>query len=113
MRQFFSRGTLLAASGLIAVVALARVESSAPDPKAVTVIQELGLQESPVALRDLKGWKAPRRIVMITGTPYGEVQTTGSGVQIITVKNTEEMIARAADADAIVGGDNVVCDKRV
>jgi len=113
MRQLLGRGTLLAASGLIAVVALARDEPSAPDPKAVAVIQELGLQESPVALRDTKGWKAPKRIVMISGTPYGDLQTTGSGVEIITVKTTDEMVSRAADADAIVGGDNVVCDERV
>lgn len=113
MRQYLSRTSLLVASGLVAMVALAKDEPSAPDPKAVAVIQELGLQESTVALRDLKGWKAPKRIVMITGTPYGDVQTTGSGVEIITVKNTDEMVARVADADAIVGGDNVVCDKRV
>ena len=113
MRHYLSRASLLAASGFIAVVALAKDQAPAPDPKAVAVIQELGLQESPVALRDQKGWKAPKRIVMITGTPYGELQTTGTGVEIITVKNTEEMIARAAEADAIVGGDNVVCDARV
>ena len=113
MRQYLSRTSLLVASGLVAMVALAKDEPSAPDPKAVAVIQELGLQESTVALRDLKGWKAPKRIVMITGTPYGDLQTTGSGVEIITVKNTDEMVARVADADAIVGGDNVVCDKRV
>jgi phosphoglycerate dehydrogenase-like enzyme len=113
MRHYLRRASLLAASGFIAVAVLARDEPPAADPKAVAVIQELGLQESPVALRDIKGWKAPKRIVMITGTPYGELQTTGSGVEIITVKNTEEMVARAGDADAIVGGDNVVCDERV
>ena len=117
MRQYRSRVFLLAASTVLVGLAGARIAPAAPapgpDPKAVAVIQELGLQESPGALRDMKGWKAPKRIVMVTGTPYGELQTSGSGVEIITVKNTEEMIARAADADAIIGGDNVVCDERV
>ena len=115
MSNFSSRAILLVTSGLVAVVTLARDQppAPAPDPNAVAVIQELGLQESPVALRDIKGWRAPKRIVLMGGTPYGDVQTSGSGVEIIAVKNTEEMIARAPDADAIVGGDNVVCDDRV
>ena len=80
MRHYLSRASLLAASGFIAIVALAKDAPPAADPKAVAVVQELGLQESPVALRDIKGWKAPKRIVMITGTPYGDLQTTGNGV---------------------------------
>ena len=113
MRQYLNRATLLVAAGSIAVIALAKEGPSVPDPKAVAVIQELGLQESAVALRDIKGWRAPKRIVMVSGTPYGDVQATGSGVEIINVKDTEGMIANAADADAIVGPDNVVCDVRV
>jgi phosphoglycerate dehydrogenase-like enzyme len=113
MSSFTSRVALLAASGVIAVIALAKDEPPAPDPKAVAVIQELGLQEGAVALRDIKGWRAPKRIVMVGGTPYGDVQTTGTGIEIITVKDTSGMIARAGDADAIIGPDNVVCDERV
>jgi phosphoglycerate dehydrogenase-like enzyme len=113
MSRFSTRAIVLVASGLLAAGAAARDEPPAADPKAVAVIQELGLQESSVALRDTKGWKAPRRIVMISGTPFGDVQTVGKGIEIVTVKNTDEMISRAADADAIIGGDNVVCDERV
>ena len=107
-----SRGALLVASSLFAVAAVAKDEPAA-DPKAIEVIRELGLIESPTALRDQKGWRAPKRIVMISGTPYGDLQASSSGVEIVTVKNTEEMVAQAANADAIIGGDNVVCDERV
>jgi len=113
MDKFSSRAALLAASGFLAAGALAKDEPPAADPKAVAVIQELGLAESPVALRDQKGWRAPKRIVMLGGTPLGDIQTSASGVEIVTVKSTEEMIAQAANADAIVGGDNAVCDDRV
>ena len=63
----------------------------------------------------MKGWRTPKRIVMATGIPLRRRSSTLSapGVEIVTVKSTEEMIAQAANADAIVGGDNVVCDERV
>jgi len=115
MSTVLSRATLLVAS-LFAFGAVAKdapATAVAPDPKAVEVIRELGLMESPTALRDQKGWRAPRRIVILSGTPYGDIQSAASGVEIVTVKSTEEMIAQAANADAIVGGDNAVCDERV
>ena len=113
MDKFSSRAALLVASGFLAAGALAKDGPPAADPKAVAVIQELGLAESPVALRDQKGWRQPKRVVMLAGTPLGDVQTSASGVEIVTVKSTEEMIAQVANADAIVGGDNAVCDDRV
>jgi len=113
MSNFLSRAALLAACSLFSAGAWARDEAPAADPKAVEVVRELGLVESPTALRDQKGWRAPKRIVMASGTPLGELQTSASGVEIVLVKSTEEMIAQAANADAIVGGDNIVCDERV
>ena len=92
---------------------MAKDEPPAADPKAVEVIRELGLVESPTALRDQKGWRAPKRIVMASGTPYGELQASTPGVEIVTMGSPEEMVAHAANADAIVGGDNLVCDERV
>jgi phosphoglycerate dehydrogenase-like enzyme len=113
MDKLLRRAALLVATSIVAVGAMARDEPPAADPKAVEVIRELGLVESATALRDQKGWRPPKRIVMITGTPLGNLQTPAAGVEVIAVKNTDEMIAQAADADAIVGGDNVVCDERV
>ena len=37
-----------------------------PDPRTAALIQELGLTASPVATRDLRGWKPPQRIVVAT-----------------------------------------------
>ncbi|HEU5136173.1 MAG TPA: D-2-hydroxyacid dehydrogenase [Steroidobacteraceae bacterium] len=113
MSIFLSRAGLLAASSLLSIGAVARDEPPDADPKAVEVIRELGLIESPTALRDQKGWRQPRRIVIATGTPFGDVQSSAPGVELVAVKSTEEMVAQAANADAIVGSDNVVCDERV
>jgi len=105
---------LLAASSLCAFTAAAKDEPPAADPKAVEVIQELGLLESATALRDLKGWRAPKRIVMAVGGPLGTAATPSlAGIEIVTVNNAREMAASAGEADAIVGGDDIVCDDSV
>jgi phosphoglycerate dehydrogenase-like enzyme len=113
MRQYVKRSMWLAASSLFVMGAAAKDAPPAADPKAIELIRELGLVESSAALREQKGWRPPKRIVMLTGTPLGELQASMPGLEIVAVKNTEEMIAQAANADAIVGGDNVVCDERV
>ena len=38
--------------------------ASTPDPRATALIQELGLQASATASRDLPGWKLPERAVV-------------------------------------------------
>ena len=48
---------------LLAVFAHAKVPP--PDPAAVAMIQELGLREGPVASRDLPGWSATPRVVVL------------------------------------------------
>jgi hypothetical protein len=86
---------------------------SAPDPKAAAVIQELGLQEAAKPLRDTKGWKTPRKIVLTSMGPLEELKAIAPGVQFVVVNGVEQMLQEVADADAIASGDNLVCDDRV
>jgi phosphoglycerate dehydrogenase-like enzyme len=113
MSNFPSRAALLAACSLFSVGTLARDEPPPADPKAVEVIRELGLVESTAALREQKGWRAPKRIVIASFGPLGETNAVAPGVEIVVVRNAEEMAAQAAKADAVMGGDNIVCDERV
>jgi phosphoglycerate dehydrogenase-like enzyme len=83
------------------------------DPKAVEVVREMGLMEGPTALRDTKGWKAPKKIVLTSMGPLDALQAAAPGVEIVVVSNAEEMAKAAGDADAIASGDDVVCDDRV
>lgn len=85
----------------------------APDPKAAQVIADMGLVESATALRDTKGWKRPRKIVMTSLGNLDALKAAAPGVEFVQVRNAEEMAAQAADADAVFGGDNAVCDDRV
>lgn len=93
----------------------------APDPKAVELIHELALPESPTALRDQPGWKAPKRIVIATANPNGTsanqqldpIRAAAPGVEVVAVANAAELAKQVANADAIIGADDAVCDDGV
>ena len=115
MRKIVSRAALLSAS-LFAVGAVGKdapAPAVAPDPKALEVIRDLGLVESPTAVRDMPGWKSPKKIVLTRMGPIEALEAAAPGVKFVVVKNAEEMAAQAADADALFSGDNVICDDRV
>jgi len=112
MPQILKRAALLAGTGLLVAAAMAK-DAPPADPKATALIQELGLIEAPTALRDAKGWKAPRKIVLTGMGPLEALQASAPDVQFVVVNNADEMLAQVADADAIASGDGVVCDDRV
>jgi phosphoglycerate dehydrogenase-like enzyme len=121
MNTFSSRAILLVASCVFAASAMCKDESPAPDPKAVEIIHELGLVEAPAALRDTKGWRAPKRIVMATQNPNGtgmqEIRATlqgaAPGVEVVFVADAAGLVKEAPSADAIIGGDDIACDEQV
>jgi phosphoglycerate dehydrogenase-like enzyme len=106
---------------LFVLAANARDAAVAADPKAAELIQELGLAEGPTALRDMPGWKQPKTLLMISQNPLGAssqklretLQAAAPGLEVVMVPSMDEFIAKAKDADAIAGGDDVVCDERV
>jgi phosphoglycerate dehydrogenase-like enzyme len=119
-----TRPSLLVVAALFTLTAAAKdAPSPAPPPeaKAVELVHELGLVESPTALRELPGWRAPRRIVMATGNPNGTgareqqeaLQGVAPGVEVVTVADADGLLKEVANADAIIGGDDTVCDERV
>jgi len=120
MRRSRMSAALLVALGVPFAVN-ADAPAPAADPKAVELIRELGLAESPKALRELPGWRTPRRIVMVTQNPFGtgaqeirqSMEAVAPGVQVVFVENADELVKQAATADAIIGGDDTVCDERV
>ncbi|HLA73920.1 MAG TPA: D-2-hydroxyacid dehydrogenase [Steroidobacteraceae bacterium] len=120
MQKALVRAVLLAASLSFVTVAAAK-DAPAPDPKAVEAIKQLGLDEGATALRDLPGWRAPKRLVINMNGPVtanskqslDALQAAAPDLEIVMVGSVEEMIAQAGTADAIAGGDDSVCDERV
>ena len=111
MSKGIGRAVLWACAAL-AAVAQAN-DSGAPDPQAAALVKELGLAEGAKPLRELPGWKAPKKIVL---TPLGSLdalKAIAPGVDFVVVNSLEDMVAHAADADAIASGDNLVCNEQV
>jgi len=123
MPRFLKRVALLVSVGLLVTLAAAKDAAVVPaaDPKAVELIHELALAEAPTALRDARGWRAPKRIVIATQNPNGTgaqeqiagLQAAAPGVTFVAVESEKEMAGVVADADAIIGTDGVVCDDAV
>jgi phosphoglycerate dehydrogenase-like enzyme len=106
----------LAAGALTLALSMSGVlarEAVPQDPKAAAVIQELGLPEGSTALRDVRGWKSPRKIVLTSMGSLDELKAMAPGLQFVVVSSADEMLKEVADADAIASGDNLVCDDRV
>jgi phosphoglycerate dehydrogenase-like enzyme len=113
MHQSLSRVALIAVAGLIVAEAGAKDAATAADPKAVALIKEMGLQESERPLRETPGWRAPKKIVLTSLGSVDALRSVAPGVEFVEVTGPVQMAAAAADADAILSGDNVVCDDRV
>ncbi len=123
MHRLLNRAASLAVAGLFAAAAVAKDAPAIPppDPKVIELIHELALPESGTALRDLPGWRAPRRIVMATENPNGtsaqelreSLLAAAPGLEVVTVVGADDMIREAAAADAIIAGDYIACDERV
>lgn len=79
-----------------------------PDPAAVALITDLGIEASPVASRDLKGWRVPDRVVVARATPelLERLRSVAPGVEIVGAAAGMEGAAQLAGAQAVIG----LCD---
>lgn len=113
MRQQFIQAAAAATATLFAIGAAAKDEPVAATPQALDVIRDYGLVEAPTAMRDVRGWKPPKKIVLTPMGPLEALQAAAPGVKFVVVKSAGEMAEHAADADALLSGDNVICNERV
>jgi phosphoglycerate dehydrogenase-like enzyme len=74
------------------------------------LIEQTGIEASDVALKDMPGWRAPKKIVVQDiGLSQREIQALMPGVEVIGVRSEAEAVANAKGADAIIGW----CSERV
>jgi phosphoglycerate dehydrogenase-like enzyme len=90
---------------LLLAAATGVAAKGAPDPKATALIQQLELEASPIASRDLPGWKAPRRIVVAAGddAQLEALRAMLPGVEILAAAEGEALDAQLATAQVAVG----------
>jgi hypothetical protein len=71
----------------------------APDPRATALIQELELSASPVATRDLRGWKPPQRIVVATSDAQllERLRAVAPEAEVVAAAEGEARVAAVSD----------------
>ena len=68
------------------------------------LVAELGLRESPVASRDLPGWREVKQVVArYPAERIDELRAVAPGVEIVAVENEAQALDAVADAQALIG----------
>lgn len=97
-----SKTALVLVVAALASLAGARTEAASAAPN---IVERFQLEEHPTAVREMPGWKKPRRILVIGGAPNlpEQLQAVAPGVQILKAKNEAEALILARNADAVIG----------
>ena len=104
-RRFGRRLPALACALLLTAPLFA---ASTPDPRATALIQELGLQASATASRDLPGWKVPERAVvaLANAEQLAALQASAPEVKLEAAAIAFGLNAQLADAQVYIGPCN-------
>ncbi len=68
------------------------------------LIRDAGLQEGPVAVRDIPGWSTPKKILVRGDADLvAELQDIVPDAEFIAFRSDDEAMVQATDADVIIG----------
>ena len=95
----------IAAALLAALLAAAPAVASDDEAEVARLVRELGLKESPTALRDRPGWSPPRKVVLMGADAerVAWMAAAAPGVEVVGAADREAAAKEAADADALIG----------
>jgi phosphoglycerate dehydrogenase-like enzyme len=92
-------------AGCLCLLAAPPPVAAGVEAETARLIEELGLRESDVALRDRPGWAPPRKVVVM-GADAARVawmQAAAPGVALVGATDRAAAVREAADADAVIG----------
>ncbi len=89
----------------IALAALAAAPLlAAADVTIERLVQQAGISEGSIAVRDIPGWRGARKILIRDiGIELDGIVDDSAGVEVVVVATLAEAMQHAGDADAIVG----------
>ncbi len=103
-------------SGVLLAAALFSTGAIAAEDVAAT-LASFGIQESEVRARDVPGWRAPGKILLLQ---YGfrrkdpaVFDGVAPGARVVSVTNLNDAMREAVDADIIIGDNPEICDARI
>ena len=95
----------LAALSISCLLAAQNVRAADEDAATARLVEELGLRESAVALRDRPGWSKPHKVVLMgaDASRVAWMQEVAPGVKLAAAPDLATATREAADADALIG----------
>lgn len=96
-----------------AILATGTALAAEPPADVTALVKELRLQEDSIPARERKGWRPPKKIVVLgNAQPYAAV---APGAQVVGVRSAAEAAAAAADADILIGmaANRGVCEPEI
>ena len=71
-----------------------------------SVKERFQLEEAATAVRERAGWKKPKRILLVGGSPESveQLKAVAPGVEVVRASNAVEAQALAGNVDAVIGG---------
>lgn len=78
---------------------------AADDPKTVAdVIAKFRVEESPTPVKERKGWRKPKKIVVLGGMPERDAFAAAApGAEVVVVRDVKTGAAAMSNADIVVG----------
>jgi phosphoglycerate dehydrogenase-like enzyme len=97
---------------VVALTSIAAAADAAGPAPIAQIITELGLQESATPVRERRGWRPPRKIVIIGQRAM--LADVAPGIEVVAVNDSVAARQVARDADIIVGlNSNGICDRQM
>jgi len=95
-------------AGLACVLPHATASAGAPPasgPDVAELVKRLGLVESPTPVRELPGWRKPRKVLVWNLEPevVPRLQAAAPGVELLLARDMVEAVTLASQADASLG----------
>jgi phosphoglycerate dehydrogenase-like enzyme len=90
---------------VIAGAASADAGQGAASTETQAMIEGLGLRESAMAVRDMPGWRKPRKVVAWVDRPerLQALQAAAPDVEIVLAESDEQMLREVTDAQVLLG----------
>ncbi len=100
-----SAHAILATVASLCLLTAAPPSAAEESAETARLIAELGLNESPTALRDRPGWSKPKKILITAVDParLAWLQSAAPGITLLQAKDRAEAALLAVDADAVIG----------
>lgn len=91
--------------GCLCLLPVLSVSAANDSAATARVVEELGLRESAVAMRDRPGWSKPQKVLLMgaDATRVAWMQEAAPGVTLVPAPDRATASREAADADALIG----------